>query len=537
MEVPITFAFWIIAAMPIVIILLLMLKYRWGVSEAGAVAVLITAASAMLVFKADIFLIASESAKGIWNSFFVLLIVWPAILIYEVTAEARAFQVIQLGMDAYTPNELLKILAFGWVFASFFQGITGFGVPVAVCAPLLVGMGVVPVWAVVVPLLGHAWANTFGTLSVAWIALIDQTGLSGVSIEQTAFWAALFLWIFNFLGGVTLCWFYGGRAGVRKGLPAVVVISLIQGGGQMLISRFNQTVAAFIPTSFALATVFLFGRSKFYGKKWRIEKSPIMANRAEAPIGDGESLGLKLNQAFMPYYVLAIITILVLMVPEINRFLKELKVGLPFEGTETGYGVVNAASAAYSAFSPFVHSGTLLFTAALIGYCFFRYKKRIKAGGTLTILLRSVEKTVPSMLAVSELLIMSKIMSGTGQTLILASGVALVMGDFYALCAPAVGVLGAFITSSNMSSNILFAEFQQITASITGMPGEPLLGAQTAGGAIGNTVAPGNVILGTTTTGIVGSEGTVLKKIFPIALLSAAVCGIILWLHLAIFTN
>jgi lactate permease len=117
----------------------------------------------------------------------------------------------------------------------------------------------------------------------------------------------------------------------------------------------------------------------------------------------------------------------------------------------------------------------------------------------------------------------------------LASGTAEIMGGFYVLLAPAVGVLGAFITSSNMSSNILFSEFQQITSTLIGLPHEPMLGAQTAGGAIGNTISPGNVILGTTTTGIIGSEGKVLKRIFPIALASAAICGIILWLKLIVF--
>ena len=36
------------------------------------------------------------------------------------------------AMRKLLPNELLLILAMGWIFESFLQGITGFGVPVAV---------------------------------------------------------------------------------------------------------------------------------------------------------------------------------------------------------------------------------------------------------------------------------------------------------------------------------------------------------------------------------------------------------------------
>ena len=62
-----------------------------------------------------------------------------------------------------------------WLFSSFLQGITGFGVPVAVCAPILIALGVQPLWSVIITLLGHAWANTYGTFALAWDALITQS--------------------------------------------------------------------------------------------------------------------------------------------------------------------------------------------------------------------------------------------------------------------------------------------------------------------------------------------------------------------------
>ena len=125
-------------------------------------------------------------------------------------------------------------------------------------------------------------------------------------------------------------------------------------------------------------------------------------------------------------------------------------------------------------------------------------------------------------------------MGGTGQIEILAVGTANAMKGSYALVAPLVGVLGSFMTSSNMASNILFGKFQMTTASILNVPVETFLGAQTAGGAIGNTISPGNVILGTTTAGILGQEGKVLKTILPIAIASALFIGVILFVYLMI---
>ena len=120
-------------------------------------------------------------------------------------------------------------------------------------------------------------------------------------------------------------------------------------------------------------------------------------------------------------------------------------------------------------------------------------------------------------------------MSGTGQTEVLAQGVSNVLGSYYVIIAPFIGLLGSFITGSNMSSNILFANFQMTTSQIVGLNTHAILGAQTAGAGIGTSIAPGNIVLGTTTAGILGSEGQVLKKIIPFALGVASLYGFLLY--------
>ena len=271
MSIPLNLLTWGLAVLPIVALLVLMAGFQWGATKAAPVGVAIAVVSGLAVYQADFGLIVLESLKGVWSAIVVLLVVWPAILVFEVVTEANAFGVIRKGLQKYTPNELIQVIALGWVFMSFLQGITGFGVPVAVGAPLLVGIGVNPLWAVLIPLIGHAWANTFGTLAVAWNALVLQTDLTSnpALLLETALWAASFIWIWNFITGIAISWIYGGMTGLKKGLPAVIVISLIQGGGQLLLSQVNQTLAAFIPAVISLIVVFLLSRTKFYGKPWK----------------------------------------------------------------------------------------------------------------------------------------------------------------------------------------------------------------------------------------------------------------------------
>lgn len=141
---------------------------------------------------------------------------------------------------------------------------------------------------------------------------------------------------------------------------------------------------------------------------------------------------------------------------------------------------------------------------------------------------------MPSGIAVIGLVMMSKIMSGTGQTVVLAEGISGVLGKAYLILAPFVGLLGTFMTGSNMSSNILFGDFQKTTASLLEVSVPAVLGAQTVGGAIGAAVSPSKIILGTTTANILGKEGEVLKKLLVITVPVTIVIGAALLLVAAI---
>lgn len=537
MNIPINAFMWVMAFLPIAALLILMIKFNWGATEAAPVGILITIVTGLLFYKADIRLIAAESAKGVWNALIILIIIWTAILMYQVGEEAKAFLVIRNGMRKLLPNELLLVLAMGWIFESFLQGITGFGVPVAVGAPLLIGIGVKPLWAVIIPLLGQAWGNTFGTLGAAWDSLAMSAGLEAGSTEYlvTALWTAAFIWFWNAIGGFATCWFYGKGKALKKGLPAVVLMAVIQGGGELLLSQVNTTICCFVPACVSLIVILLLGRTKMYGEEWSIEDSPIM-NREFAGGGSGNEApsDMTLVQAFVPYFLLSALTLIVLLVKPVNEFLGQISFGLAFPETSTGYGYVNAAVDSFSPLSPFTHASMFLFVSAVIGLIYYKKHGWIGEGGTKRVFVKSISMTMPSGIAVIGLVIMSKIMDGTGQTVVLANGIANILGKIYVVLAPFVGLLGTFMTGSNMSSNILFGGFQMTTANLLQVDPSAILGAQSAGGAIGSAVSPSKIILGTTTANILGKEGEVLKRILAITVPTTIVIGAILFVLIGI---
>jgi lactate permease len=154
----------ILALLPPLVVLILMVGFRWGGSRAGTVGWLVALVIALARFGVGGEVLFYAHIRALILTIDVVLIVWTALLLYFVVKEAGALEVIAGWFSALTADETLRVLLLGWIFTSFLQGVGGFGVPVAVVAPLLVGLGLPAMTAVLVPSLGHAWAVTFGSL-------------------------------------------------------------------------------------------------------------------------------------------------------------------------------------------------------------------------------------------------------------------------------------------------------------------------------------------------------------------------------------
>jgi lactate permease len=204
-------------------------------------------------------------------------------------------------------------------------------------------------------------------------------------------------------------------------------------------------------------------------------------------------------------------------------------IGLPFPAVTTGYGVVNAAENPYSPFSPLTHPGSFLLVAALFTWLIYRrrgYYRAWSSGEGKSIGRRTVDDAVPASVPVIAFLVMAQLMNHSGQNEVLALGIAAVAPAYvFAFLSNGIGALGAFMTSSSTSSNVLFSDLQHTVARLKGLPEAAIIAAQSAGGSIGNGIAPANVALGASTAGIAGQEGRILRKTLPWTLVAVAATG------------
>lgn len=533
-QLPVDILHWVIALLPIIVLLVLMIGLSLKGIEAGPLGMLTAALAAMFVFRTPLQTLAIAGGKGLWDAVFILYVVWSALLLYLVTVRAGAFEALRRGFMGFSRNELFLVLAIGWVFSSFFQGIAGFGAPVAITAPLLIGIGVRPVYAVVIPLIAHTWAKMFGTLAVGWLAMFNVVDMADPL--RTSVETALLLWIVNLLGGLVVAWFYGRIPAIRQSLPMVLIISGIHGGIQLGLMYINPILSTFIAGTVALVALYPLSRWKRYAEVPKgIEERPAMVDRAEAhqTVGQAgaEAAGssMPLGMALLPYILLTALAVLGLAVPPINAALSSLEIGLPFPAAQTGFGLIRDAATPYSPFAPLTHPGTFVVIAALVSLLIYRRKGYMQAdqGSRKSLWENLVRDSVPSSIAIASFLVMSKLMDHSGQTTVLAQGLAAVATpSIFAFAANWIGILGGFMTSSSTASNILFSPLQSQAAEALGLSQSAALAGQGAGGATGNVIAPANIVLGTSTARIPGQESLVLRKALPWMILTAVVTGI-----------
>src|SRR5512137_1941238 len=233
----------ILALIPILLILVLMLGLRWGAVPASFAGYLAALVIAIFYFGSGINLLAYSHLKALLSSLDVLLIIWAAFLFYRVTDEAGAVTQVGEALPHLTADRGMQALVIGWGFASFLQGVGGFGVPVAVVAPLLVGLGFPPISAIIIPSVGSGWAVTFGSLGSAFQALLSTTGLSS---SELAFPSALFLCIAAMITGFLVLQCAVGWKQMLRLVPVAILLGIAMGGVQLFIATYGPwNTAAF----------------------------------------------------------------------------------------------------------------------------------------------------------------------------------------------------------------------------------------------------------------------------------------------------
>jgi lactate permease len=491
----------ILAFSPIVLILILMVGLKWSAARAGAAGYLWVLFIAIVFFGANTTLLAYAHTKALLLTIDVLLIVWTAFFLYRVTDEAGAIKTIGEALPHLTNDRGMQALIIGWVFATFLQGVGGFGVPVAVTAPMLVGLGFSPLAAVVSGSVGHAWGVTFGSMGSSFQALIATTNLPDFMLAP---FSALFLGIAGMTCGFMVAYICGGWNSIKRLYGVILAIGLVMGAAHYLVAITRLwNIASFVAGIAGLVIVFPLAR-RFRG------------DQSNNGVLNWKALFIALSG----YLVLILVILVVQVFPPIKQFLGKVVLSVNFPEISTSTGLLGNAPFVSPAgvgrnIVLFRHTGMVLLYSSILAYLIYRWAGCYSQGSAQRIIKGTLSSVLSSSVSITSMVTMAVIMENAGMTDILARGMASGVGALFPVISPWIGALGAFITGSNTNSNVVFAGLQMQTALLLKLNVAIILAGQTAGGALASAIAPTKIIVGASTAGMAGREGEVMRSLAP----------------------
>jgi lactate permease len=497
-----------LALLPIAAVLFLMLAARWPAARAGVAGLALTAAVGVWGFGYGTVVrpqggVAGALGGAMLEALFVaatiLWIVFPAFCIHHLQARTGAMDVLRGALARLSGDPRVSAVLIAWFFVLFVEGAAGFGAPVALAAPFLVGVGFAPVHAVAMALVGHSVGVSFGAVGIPMVPLTAASGLDEMAVAPAiALYHALLGWVM--LAAVVLMVVRG-----RPGSPGARGFVWTGAAAALFFLVPFYAIARWVgPELPALGGALLGGLAFVALVRWRA--GPAGTEPAAAPPADARAL----MRAAAPYLTLVAFVLATRLVEPVRALLVDLR----WEWT---------AGAFRGAVQPLYHPGTALVVGLLAGAVWQR-------AGTPAVrhaARAASAQMLPVAVAPVSMLGLSRIMVHAGMIDVLAASAAELAGGAWPALAPAVGVLGSFVTGSATASNILLADFQVATARTLGLPMLAMVGAQGFGAAVGNVVSPHNVIAGSATVGIAGREGEVLRLVALPCLVYATLGGLL----------
>lgn len=492
---------WCLAIAPIAALAWLVARSRLPPALTSCLSLLLAVVLSIVAFGANAEVLAVATGKGVWTGIWILYVVIPALLLYHVARRAGLDDVGE-QLETILPSKIENVLVVAWVFPSFMQGVAGFGAPIAVAAPLLVALGVSRAKAIALPLIGHHWAITFGSMGSSFYMGAFTADLGAGDFDSYATRAAATLAVQALLSGVLVALMFGGRDALREAGPMITIVGSVMAVTLMVAARIEPSIASVSAGAAGLASVAVLRR-----------------------VGARSSGGPPDLRVLAPYAALLGLVLAVFLPEGSRRWVqKNVLLAPTFSGTETDFGFFNPPVGRFTPIAILGHPGTYVLVATLLGYVAYRRMRLWPGGGAKPVVAPWLAQSMKTALPVVALATLATIMSNTGMVGIIATGAANVTGDAYPLVAPLVGFIGSFTTGSSTNSNALFSALQRDVAILIDVPPAALVAAQTTGANIGNAMAPVVALVGASAIGARDQLGEVTRLVIrPVAALSASV--------------
>jgi lactate permease len=435
--------------------------------------------------------------KGIFVAIDIFLIIFGAILFLEVLKDQKIIKNISHYLSNISRDYRIQVILIAWFFECFLEGTAGFGTPAAIAVPLLIGLGLPPIRALVVGLLGNSIPGIFGAAGTP-----IRVGFSNLGVANIPQYAAMFN-IVGMIVPVFMLWIItAGRPNRKKeffdALPFAIWSGILFVGFSILFLKlFGQEFPSILGSLAGMIVTIITVKLGIFVPK---DKLTLNDNQEDVKT-------MSAFKSFLPYIILVVALILGKIIIG--------KIGFPI-----GIGFKHT----FSLFNP----GLIFILVAIIVGVLWQSKKEI--------IVRSIKSAyrgaIIPFLVIASMMAMVEIMKNSGQNIsglpsainIIARAIESNLLPFFA---PFAGAFGALLTGSVTASSVMFGALFNTTAISIGLNQSIILALLVVGGGIGNMIALADILTAEAVIGEKNAELKILKGVLIPCLICLLMVGVI----------
>ena len=486
----------IIAVIPFLFFIFFLIINKTSLLKASIITLVLYTLLALFYWKIFPSFLYISYAKGFMVAFDILIIIFGAIFFLEILSDLKVINNISYYLEHFSKDYRVQIIVIAWFFEAFLEGTAGFGTPAAIAVPLLIGLGLPPIRALVVGLLGNSTAGVFGAAGTP-----INVGFAGLKFGSVPVLSSLINCV-GFIVPVFMLWVMTEGRENRKheflsALPFAIWSGVVFVIPSFIVSLFLPEFPSIIGSIIGLILVVITTKLKIFVPK------EILSLKNEKELISTMSP----FKSFLPYIILVILLIL----------------GKVLLGS-TGVSLNLGFSHKFNLFNP----GFAFITAGFIVAFIWKSKKEFLTDSLKV----AIKGSIGPFLVIVSMLAMVQVMINSGQNISGLPSAIIIIAKFFETSllpffAPFIGAFGGFITGSVTVSNILFGHLFFTAATGLNLNSQVILSLGVVGAAAGNMIALADILTAEAVAGVKNQERQILKGVFIPCLTYLILVGII----------
>ena len=506
-----------VAALPILLLLVLLGVFRMRAYQAAAWSLLATLVVAVLAFELPVDMALSGAAEG--AAFGLFPIVWimlNAVWINRLIETSGHLATVRQTFMSVSADYRIQALLIAFCFGSLLEAMAGFGAPIVVVAAILMALGFAPIRAATVALFADAAGTAFGSVGNPIFALSKSTGLPAETLGDMVGRQSAILAFFVPFGLLVVL---DGRRCLRELWPVAFATGVGFGVGQFVTSNYiafqlADLIGALLATLAAVVLLRVWSPAAVAAPERLLQPAgsggDAPAAPTEPPDDEEKPSRGQVLRAFAPYTILTVLLAFVSIEGPVQRWVDQFTTTFTWPGIHVLGGSGDPLGITEFSIDWISATGTVLLITGLIAMPLLRVTPRsaVQQYGQAANQIKFAAITVTLVLS------FAYVLNYSGQAVTIGAMLA-ETGKVFIVLSPVLGWLGVAATGSDTSSNALFGAVQVSTAERIGVSQYLLAAANSEAGALGKLISPQNLAMAAAAVGMAGREGDLFRRTVP----------------------